>query len=423
MKSFCRSPHLIMRREKGGGLVFNSNNAITIEVDKQAFRLLELIDGTRKLKNIFCQIKSEIRTAMVWQDFFEVVTTLLGHGFIVRNSKIAENCFSRPVEPWFTGTALSAPEKVHLMLTSECNLSCKGCYAKQVKGTDLTTEQIMELVDQLSQMKVLQLAIGGGEPFLRKDIVEITQYASQNNILPNITTNGTLLNDEIASRLRPFIGKLQFSIIAPTMEMNDKYRSIGAWNGFLKGFQVARNNKLGFGVNVLVTRKSLSFLPQLIKLILKQGTTEVNILRPKPTSSQNSWFLENQLGTEDLKILKTVLSILQQEWPRLNLTVDCALTSLMDNLPEKFRQKHGIFGCTASKRFLTIHSNGNVYPCSFLDWDFLCLGNIQEHTFREIWEKSTTFTTRMKSWQNKQDPKKIIECCSAITLANLQALV
>ena len=63
MGYFCRTNRVVLRREKDGGLVFNPNNAITIEVDKQAFRLLELIDGTRRLRDIYNQIKNEMKGA------------------------------------------------------------------------------------------------------------------------------------------------------------------------------------------------------------------------------------------------------------------------------------------------------------------------------------------------------------------------
>lgn len=419
MGYFCRTNRLVLRREKDGGLVFNPNNAITIEVDKQAFRLLELIDGTRRLRDIYNQIKNEMKGAITQQDFFEVVTTLLNHEFIIKNSKIPRNNESWPIDPWFKGVTLSAPEKIHFMVTNKCNLSCKGCYAKHVTGIDLTIEQIKKLIDQLSKMRVFQLAIGGGEPFLRKDIVEIAQYARENKIVPNITTNGTVLNETVAFKLQPYIGKLQFSLIAPNMRINDEYRSTGAWDGFLRGCQVARFNKLKFGVNILVTRKTLPLLPQLTKFILKQGTTEINILRPKPTGDQNRWFSANQLKKTDLLTLQSMMTKLQQKFPRLNLTVDCALTHLMAYLPEEFCQKHGIFGCTAGKRFLTILSNGNVYPCSFLDKDFLFLGNIKKHTIREIWKKANILSSRLKSDRvNRKYSQKLIECCPAINLAS-----
>lgn len=417
MGFFSRTQQLVLRREKDGGLVFNPKNTVTIEVDKQAFRLLELIDGTRRLRDIYNQIKNETKATMTQQEFLEVITKLLNYEFIVKNSRMGGKNVVQPINPWFKGTWLSAPEKVHLMVTSKCNLSCKGCFAKNRTGKDLMINQIKKLIDQLAKMRVFQLAIGGGEPFLCKDIVEIAQYARENKILPNITTNGTLLNKTLATKLKPIIGRLQFSLIAPNIEKNDEYRSKGAWDGFIRGCQIARSQKLNFGVNVLITRNTLSMLPQITKLILKQGTTDINILRPKPPGDQNNWFNENHLNEADLLILKSSLIKIQQKYPMVNLTIDCSLTHIMNYLPIKFCQEHGIFGCTAGKRFLTILANGNVYPCSFLDKDFLFLGNIQKQPFREIWKKATKVSSGLKSdWNNRNQKQKLIECCPAITL-------
>ena len=66
----------------------------------------------------------------------------------------------------------------------QCNLNCAFCYGKS-KANDLSTTQIFNLIDELSSMKVFQLAIGGGEPFLRKDISEVINYCQQKNIIAN----------------------------------------------------------------------------------------------------------------------------------------------------------------------------------------------------------------------------------------------
>lgn len=72
----------------------------------------------------------------------------------------------------------------------------------------------------------------------------------------------------------------------------------------------------------------------------------------------------------------------------LKITRDCSPTHIMNYLPKVFPQKHGISGCTAGKRFLTILANRNVYPCSFLEENYLFLGNIPKQTFATHFDTS-----------------------------------
>ncbi|MHA1450834.1 MAG: PqqD family peptide modification chaperone [Candidatus Hodarchaeales archaeon] len=424
MENYCRNQQIVLRREKNGGLVFNPRNAVTIEVDKQALRMLELLDGSRKIRDIHQQVKKEVEAETTRRDLFEVLDRLLKHGFVIKRSgslKISRNDEPQPVDQWYSGAALSAPEKVHLMVTSKCNLSCKGCYAGHVKGTDITLEQIKKLVDQLAEMRVFQLAIGGGEPLVREDIVEIARYTREKRILPNITTNGTLLTGRIASGLKPYIGKVQFSLIADGEKKNDECRSAGAWKGFMNGCQVARSNGIRFGVNVLITKKTLPLLPRLVELILKQGTAEINVLRPKPVGGEREWFIENKLEKKELLDLGALLASLQAKYNELNITVDCALSSLMDQLPEKNRQEKGIFGCVAGKRFVTVQSGGDVYPCSFLVENSLFLGNVKKKAFSEIWKNIPEFVSRLKTGRDKwNQDQELVECCQAIDRVTVQ---
>ncbi len=416
MNFLCLDPQVVYRREKDGGLVFNPQNGTTIEVDRQAFRLIELFDGTRGSMDIYKLIKTEIKGSFSFQDCDRIIRRLIRYGFLTINSNARKDYNLIPVEPWFKGNALSAPEKVHLMVTRKCNFTCQGCYAQQVKGADLTKAQIKTLIDQLAKMRVFQIAIGGGEPFLREDLLEIVQYAHKKKVLPNITTNGSFIRKEIASSLKNYIGKIQFSLVAPEETTNDKYRSSGAWDGFIRGCRIARINKIKFGVNILITKATLLLLPQLTKLILNQGSAEINVLEPKPTKDQDKWFIANQLKKKDLRILQSILVQLQKKFPQLTLTVDCSLTKLMAHIPDNFLQKKGIFGCTAGRRFLTILSNGRVYPCSFLVKDSLFLGNVKKDTIETIWKKTTTLPSRIQSVRKNENLSQwLLNHCPAIS--------
>ncbi len=75
---------------------------------------------------------------------------------------------------------LSAPETVHWAVTYKCGQSCPDCYVarhKRLFTNELDTQDALKLVDKIADSGVFQLAIGGGEPFLRNDLEDIVRSA------------------------------------------------------------------------------------------------------------------------------------------------------------------------------------------------------------------------------------------------------
>ena len=90
-----------------------------------------------------------------------------------------------------------------LRVTMGCNAKCKHCYTMGGRKleNEYTTEQILEIIDQLSKMNIAQMFFTGGEPFLRKDIVKILNYANEKGIDILISTNGSILKEETIQQI------------------------------------------------------------------------------------------------------------------------------------------------------------------------------------------------------------------------------
>ena len=92
-------------------------------------------------------------------------------------------------------------------LTFRCNLRCVHCYCnlplndREAIDTELKTEEVYRIFDQIAETGCLWLLITGGEPLLRKDFLDIYTYAKKKGFIPTLFTNGTLLTPEIADAL------------------------------------------------------------------------------------------------------------------------------------------------------------------------------------------------------------------------------
>ena len=89
--------------------------------------------------------------------------------------------------------------------TRTCNLNCIHCYSKstsQYYEGELSTDEGKQLIDDLAEFKVPSILFSGGEPLIRKDIFELIEYATSKGLRAVLSTNGTLINQKVAGRLK-----------------------------------------------------------------------------------------------------------------------------------------------------------------------------------------------------------------------------
>ncbi|MEO2003846.1 MAG: radical SAM protein, partial [Candidatus Poribacteria bacterium] len=89
--------------------------------------------------------------------------------------------------------------------TQTCNLKCMHCYAssrnKHYPG-ELTTEEAMALMDQLAEFQTPTVLFSGGEPLMRPDLFEVVAYARSLGLRAVLSTNGTLITEKMAEKIR-----------------------------------------------------------------------------------------------------------------------------------------------------------------------------------------------------------------------------
>src|SRR6478609_217499 len=90
-------------------------------------------------------------------------------------------------------------------LTRTCNLKCVHCYTNSESKKypdEVTTEQAKAVLDDLAEFKVPAVLFSGGEPLVRPDLFELAEYARDRGLHVVLSTNGTLIDQETAKRLK-----------------------------------------------------------------------------------------------------------------------------------------------------------------------------------------------------------------------------
>lgn len=111
--------------------------------------------------------------------------------------------------------------RVMFELTYRCNFSCGHCYVPwhYRKKRELTTRQVCLIIDQLSDLGCFYLGFTGGEPFMRRDMLQIAGYARKKGLQVIIYTNGSLINQKISAALAQIgLNKVDITIPAMTKE-------------------------------------------------------------------------------------------------------------------------------------------------------------------------------------------------------------
>ena len=99
---------------------------------------------------------------------------------------------------------------IYLYVTDRCNLRCKHCWIEPLycedcednNNNEFNLKYLKKAIEDAREIGLNRVKVTGGEPFLRKDIIDIIEYLHAQNITVDIETNGTLVNKEIVEVLR-----------------------------------------------------------------------------------------------------------------------------------------------------------------------------------------------------------------------------
>jgi mycofactocin radical SAM maturase len=279
---------------------------------------------------------------------------------------------------------LRAPVNVTWEITTRCNLSCVHCLSNsgEAQKDELSSEECRRLVDQLTALKVFQVNIGGGEPFIRKDFLDLLQYCHEKALVTCVSTNGMLIDNELAGRLAKMkMLYLQLSLDGATAEINDPIRGEGTHARILQAAECLKRNQVPFSFNMVLTRQNYHQLDTVRDLAAGFGAElRVSRFRPSGRGKDSRSYL-----SPDSHQLETFAAWLEDhDLVRTGDSFFC-LTS------EKRRRK-GLDMCGAAKMTCCISPSGEVYPCAFLQEDLFSAGNVRDQSFQLMWKQAPVFS-------------------------------
>lgn len=306
-------------------------------------------------------------------------------------------------------------------ITVGCNLSCIHCHASSGKPSpdELSTEEGLKLLEEISSIREFRmLVITGGEPLVRKDIFEILECGKNLGLKFVIATNGTLITEEIAFRLKESgVVALAISLDSYDFKVHNFIRnSPNAFILAMRGIANAKKAGLAIQINFTAMEYNANQLAETMDLVNDLGTDIMLIYqlvpvgRGKGVREASLRMRENQSLIELIREKQIVSSTIiepvaaPQYWPYL--LSNNGRNKLGLNIAEMF-----FYGCTAGRGLVYIKANGEMWPCPFVE---VSAGNIRETSFSEIWRNSEVFQNlrqRKKTLKGRCSLCQFIEIC------------
>ena len=180
---------------------------------------------------------------------------------------------------------LRAPVNITWEMTRRCNLRCVHCLsdAGPASENELSTQECRELVDQWRALRVFQINIGGGEPFVREDFLDLLDYAQEKGLVTCVSTNGLLIDRALAGRLSKLrMLYLQVSLDGATAEVNDTIRGKGTYHKIMDALEALASQRVPFSINTVLTRLNFPQLEDMRK-VAKAYQANLRISRFRPS--------------------------------------------------------------------------------------------------------------------------------------------
>jgi mycofactocin radical SAM maturase len=284
-------------------------------------------------------------------------------------------------------TGLDAPICLTWELTYACNLQCIHCLSSSGQRDDreLSTAEAKRVLDELREMQVFYINIGGGEPMVRRDFFELLEYAIGCGIGVKFSTNGAFIDQEKARRLAALdYLDIQISLDGVDEATNDAVRGAGSYALARRAMDNLRDAGFGpFKISVVVTRHNVSQLDEFKRLADSYGA-QLRITRLRPSGrGADTWHELHPTNAQQREIYEWLLAHGENV-----LTGDSFfhLNALGDPLP-------GLNLCGAGRVVCLIDPIGDVYACPFVIHEDFRAGNVRDAGFAPIWKTSDLFTS------------------------------
>jgi len=256
---------------------------------------------------------------------------------------------------------ISTPLNVMFLITNKCNLKCSYCDIPLRNQQELTTDEILKIVDNMASAGTQRLSLLGGEPLLRTDIGEIISRAKKHGMYVNIDSNGLLVKENL-----DVITKLDLIILSFDGEkkVHDVNRGKGSYEKVVEALEITPGYTKVMSLTLL-NKKNIQSVPFILKKARELKFTTLFQVPYHPEGVGSDSLSHLAADQEYREVFRYLLNEKKQGAPIASTTsyLKCLL-----NWPDYYKshstEKTLDCGkCFAGKLFCVMDVNGDLYTC------------------------------------------------------------
>lgn len=272
-------------------------------------------------------------------------------------------------------------------LSENCNLRCLHCYQENHKPVCLEYKKLEHFYKQYKELlKKLKMKghinITGGEPLCNPFFFEILDLIKKDSdlITFSILTNGTLINEEIAKKIKEYNPQYVQVSLEGGKKINDYIRGKGTYKSIGKGIDELKKQNIFTSISFTANKLNYKEFPKVVKYARKHKIDNVWTDRyiPLGNSKDKELSMNYEETREFFNILKKERNKIR--FKKNNHTSISLRRALQFQITNDFP-----YACTAGNTLLTIMENGDLVPCRRMP---IVVGNLLKDNMYDLYKNS-----------------------------------
>jgi radical SAM protein with 4Fe4S-binding SPASM domain len=272
-------------------------------------------------------------------------------------------------------------------VTRKCPTLCRICAIDTGRGSEeiLSLDEIKGVIDEFKAMGIKYLALTGGDPLVRDDLLEVLGHAKRAGLGAGFSTSLVTLREDVARALAPLGVQVQVSLDGSCPAINDYNRGAGSFDKAMRGMDLLRRHGVEFRIAFCIMKHNLADIPAMAELGERVGAKEIAFRKIKLLG--RALDLKDEVYPSPQEMVRAYTALYGLAYrrdparPRINSKYTEVFFggrgALVDRLP-----------CGAGRNIVHVTYRGDIVPCSLFTEEQFVVGNVRRDSIARVWETS-----------------------------------